>query len=428
MIDLSFDLTPEEALAFWKKKLKLSPGEFDKLEREAKLMAFSVSGIARGAELNTVFNAITKAIEDGVSFDDFKKECAGIFERRGWTGKRAWRIDNIFRTNIQTAYNVGNYQQMMRVKERRPYWRYSAVNDSRTRPAHRAVHGRIFPADHPFWDKWFPPNGFRCRCSVNSVSDADLESNGWKVEKEDPTGGLYEPTDPRTGVRLPGRLLMPDPGWDFRVGKNALGGYGIEGPQGVFKDMDNLKTAADYGRRSLSNIRPADIPKMKAAPLPAKMGDEFYKKEFEKLYGETTMVTDPINDPVMISRRSFQVFKEAGQPEVWKFEKLGHGESIPLLKEMILEPFEIWLTPQVNEAGRVRLAKRYVALWKDEEKNRIGGLAVFEVEGGVLRGVTSFLPVKGDVSNVAYLDKQRRGVLLYKRGQGRNDPRTGAAG
>ena len=138
---------------------------------------------------------------------------------RGWTGKRAWRLDTIFRTNIQTAYNAGRYHQMQQVKERRPYWRYSAVNDSRTRPAHRAVHGKIFPADHPFWDTWYPPNGFRCRCSVNSVSAHDLELEGWKVETTDPTGKLYEPTDPVTGVKLPARLLMPDEGWRFNPGK-----------------------------------------------------------------------------------------------------------------------------------------------------------------------------------------------------------------
>jgi hypothetical protein len=73
--------------------------------------------------------------------------------------------------------------------------------------------------DHPVWDIWYPLNGFRCRCSVNSVSAHDLELEGWKVETVDPTGKLYEPTDPDTGVKLPARLLMPDEGWRFNPGK-----------------------------------------------------------------------------------------------------------------------------------------------------------------------------------------------------------------
>lgn len=218
-VDFSFDLPMEEALAFWLDKIKLSPGEFAKLSDEAKTRAFAVANIAKGDELDTVYTALEQALKNGTSFKQFKDTCREIFERRGWTGKRAWRLDTIFRTNIQTAYNVGRYRQMMQVKERRPYWRYSAVNDSRTRPAHRAMHGKIFPADHPFWNTWYPPNGFRCRCSVNSVSGYDLEVEGWKVETVDPTGKLFEPTDLDTGVKLPARLLMPDEGFRFNPGR-----------------------------------------------------------------------------------------------------------------------------------------------------------------------------------------------------------------
>jgi len=147
-------LPSEEAQAFWQAKVKLSPGQFAKLSKEAKIKAFAVSGIAKGDELTTVFNALQHAIDKGISFSDFKKECGDIFERRGWTGKRAWRVDNIFRTNIQTAYSVGAYKRQKEVVDQVPYVMYSAINDFRTRPTHRAVNGLIFPLDHPFWDTW----------------------------------------------------------------------------------------------------------------------------------------------------------------------------------------------------------------------------------------------------------------------------------
>ena len=92
------DLTPlpmAEAQAFWADKVQLGPGEFAKLSAEAKVKAFAVSGIARGDELTTVFEAIRRAIDQGTTLADFKKECGAIFERRGWTGKRTWRVDNI---------------------------------------------------------------------------------------------------------------------------------------------------------------------------------------------------------------------------------------------------------------------------------------------------------------------------------------------
>ncbi len=148
-----------------------------------------------------------------VTLDEFIANVGDSFGRYGYSEIGAWQIATIFRTNIHVAYSGGRYRQMQAVTERRPYWRYSAVLDSSTRPAHRAVHGKIFRHDHPFWRAWYPPNGFNCRCMVYTVSDRQMERNGWAVDKEDPTGKLFEPIDVKTGNTMPARLMMPDPGW-----------------------------------------------------------------------------------------------------------------------------------------------------------------------------------------------------------------------
>jgi len=111
------------------------------------------------------------------------------------------------------------------------------------------MHGKIFPADHPFWDIWFPPNGFRCRCGVDSVSAAELKTNGWQVEEKDPTNTLFEPTDPVTGVKLPARQLLPDPGWNYNPGKVAA-----MGAERVLADS-LPKLRPDIGARVLNGLR-----------------------------------------------------------------------------------------------------------------------------------------------------------------------------
>ncbi|MBI5328863.1 MAG: minor capsid protein [Deltaproteobacteria bacterium] len=407
-------LSMEGAQKFWKDKIKLSPGEFNKLSDEAKLKAFSVSGIAKGDELSTVFEAMQKAVADGESFGDFKNRAKEVFDKRGWTGPAAWRVDNIFRTNIQTAYSVGRYKEMQAVSKTRPFWQYHAVNDSRTRPTHAALNGKVFRNDNPFWDKWYPPNGFRCRCTVTTLSHDDIAAEKIEVTEKDPTGNLIEQVDPVSGNKMPARALMPDRGFDFNPGKVQWGFASAD--TGKFTDTTNLRTAADYGRRSLENVLAKSIPDFTGAMLPAKEKDSFYKAEFEKRYGEEKILKDPAGEPVILSLRSFMEIKETGAKEVYKFNKPGHGESITLLQEMIEQPYEIWLVPQKNEAGSFRLAKRYVSVWKTEDKDRIGGLAVFEVVRGMFQGVTSFLPTKeirGD--NIKYLDRQRVGLLLYKK-------------
>ena len=200
----------DEAREFWKGKVVLSPEQFTALERAARVRAFTVSGIAKLDSLQDVFEAIGRAIEEGTTVSEFKKDIKDLIERKGWTGKRAWRIENIFRTNVQTSYQVGRYRQMTmpELLKRRPYWKYDAINDSQTRPTHLAMDGKVFPADSPIWDTWYPPNGYQCRCGVLSMSASDLRRQGLKVETEDPTGKLFElHASPNCGTWSPFALL-----------------------------------------------------------------------------------------------------------------------------------------------------------------------------------------------------------------------------
>ncbi|MDL2275816.1 phage head morphogenesis protein, partial [Desulfosarcina sp. OttesenSCG-928-G10] len=212
-------LEPREAISFWNSKTCLLPDQFSKLTDDEKFLAFTVSGIPKIKSIKTVHKAILSAIKNGDTSQEFNKNMRAVVEPAGWTKEEEnRRLDNIFRTNIQTAFNVGRYRQMMKVKEARPFWRYNAVNDSRTRPTHRAVNGKIFRFDHPFWDKWYPPNGFRCRCNVRTLSQREIDRDGLTVETQDPIGRLMNITTP-DGIVMSAIPLMPDPGFAFNPGK-----------------------------------------------------------------------------------------------------------------------------------------------------------------------------------------------------------------
>jgi|GEM_PF-376732 len=122
----------------------------------------------------------------------------------------------------------------------------------------------------------------------------------------------------------------------------------------------------------------------------------------------------------ILSLRAFLENKTPGA-ESWKFYKLGHGPSIPVMEEMLLAPYEVWLTPQKNESGQIRLSKRYIGFWKTADRERIGGLGVYEVVDGVFQGVTNFTPLKVKkgkaLPDIGYVEKQRAGILLYGKGR-----------
>jgi SPP1 gp7 family putative phage head morphogenesis protein len=188
--------------------------------------AFAIAGVTKAELLLEVKAELLRAMEEGLTLQDFRDKMPGMFERHGYAALNPWRVKTIYATNLQDAYQGGRYAQKKdaAVMALRPWWRYVAVMDAATRPSHAAMHGRIFRADDPIWDTWHPPNGFNCRCDVVTLSEREIERYGWKPEEKDPTGSLFEPIDPATGDRLPARALIPDPGWDHLPGRGDLKG------------------------------------------------------------------------------------------------------------------------------------------------------------------------------------------------------------
>jgi len=185
---LTKDIVFEEAAAFFKGKVPVEPSEFYKLAEKYKTFAFTVSGYSKIQVLDKFYDEILRAIETGTTMKDFKETMNQFLQDKGYKGITNFQADNIFRTNIQTAYQVGHYRQMMDpgVLKLRPYWQYDAVNDKSTRPSHLAMDGRVYRADDPIWDTWYPPNGFRCRCGVKTLSARQVKERGLTVEEEVP--------------------------------------------------------------------------------------------------------------------------------------------------------------------------------------------------------------------------------------------------
>lgn len=46
---------------------------------------------------------------------------------------------------------------------------YRTANDNRVRYEHQLLHDVTLPPSDPFWAKFFPPNGWRCRCNAVQV-------------------------------------------------------------------------------------------------------------------------------------------------------------------------------------------------------------------------------------------------------------------
>jgi hypothetical protein len=133
---------------------------------------------------------------------------------------------------MQTAMMSGRYKGHIENANRRPYWEYVAVMDRRTRPSHAALNGKIYKYDDPFWETFYPPNGWNCRCRVRTRSLRDIREKNLTVE--DSAGRLFETDQPlnslgdtirATGIRITYKgkniRIVPDAGWGYNPGKAA---------------------------------------------------------------------------------------------------------------------------------------------------------------------------------------------------------------
>jgi len=400
VLDVNKDLAPwapvpfDAADEFFATKVAVSPGVFAKLRDDMKMRAFAVSGLAKEALLADVYRATRKAISEGTTLAEFRADIKKVLDARGWQGKEhRWKIETIFRTNVLSAYSAGHYKAMKEGVGALPYWQYDAVGDSNTRPEHAAMDGKVFAANDPIWDTWYPPNGFNCRCTVRAMSQAEVEARGLEVD----AGTAYE-------------MLAPDPGFGHNPGRLAFGG--LDERRGAPKEAADARGYADYRRRAAANIRPDDVSDFPAGELlPPGLPDDVVRREFLHAFRLSEQEPEGIDkdflgSPVFVSDEFLR--RKSGSQ---KSDKEDHGEYVRLFPSALHWPDEIWLTPMEYPDGRVELRRRYVKLWKTPEKDRVALGLVMEVENGRWVGTTGFKP-----KNLDYVDARlRRGVLLYGR-------------
>lgn len=184
------DLPFEEQIEFFRNKVNLPTERWDDLWQAAHDRAFVVAGAMRADLLVDLRAAVEQAIAEGTTLEAFRRDFAAIVEKRGWSGwtgqgtreGEAWRTQVIYGTNLRTSHAAGRYAQLQAIKHARPYWRYRHGDSViAPRPHHQALDGLILPADDPFWQTAYPPNGWGCRCYVESLAPRDLEREGLAV-------------------------------------------------------------------------------------------------------------------------------------------------------------------------------------------------------------------------------------------------------
>lgn len=188
----SFFEEPTAVYEYLKSKKPEAHFDYDEIIHDAHKKAFTVAKMMNLDLLKDTQASLTKAFKEGVGFDEWKNSVKPMLAKKGWlgnikvkdpkTGKEKEiyvgnrRLRTIFNTNMRTSYAKARYESQM--ESLGEYFRYTAVLDSRTREAHRKLHGKTLPKTDKFWDTNYPPNGWGCRCKVQVLTEAECIVRG----------------------------------------------------------------------------------------------------------------------------------------------------------------------------------------------------------------------------------------------------------
>lgn len=190
-------LAPEAAVDFIRAKVPLRKDEWLELDKAARDRAFTVAHLTQLDQIADVWRAIDRAISQGSSLEDFKKDA-----REAMTA--AWGEDGpiyatVFLTNTLGAYAAGREAQIRSpdAMEARPYAQYVTAEDEDVCPICGPLDGLVLPVDDPAWEGCSPLMHQRCRCEKDTLSQEEAEAAGIDtketipdVEADDGFGGV----------------------------------------------------------------------------------------------------------------------------------------------------------------------------------------------------------------------------------------------
>lgn len=223
-----------EQINYYRQKLDLPTESYADIYGAEHDHAFVVAGANRLDMVVDFRKAVDKAIADGTTLEEFRRDFDDIVAKYGWQyhGGRDWRSRIIYDTNLHASYQAGRYEQQQEMKHLRPFWEYRHRDGQKhPRPEHEAWNGLVLHCDDPWWQTHYPVNAYGCKCTVFAHSKRSLERRGLKVG-EAPAVEWQErligknSNNPRV-VSVPKGI---DPGFDRIPGKNA----GREGLQRLF--------------------------------------------------------------------------------------------------------------------------------------------------------------------------------------------------
>lgn len=162
-------LASEEAQDFIETHSSVLNGSFRQVEMSEAMRKrlersnYIFSGLKTFHELNEAFPSLLDENGNRKTFERFLNDVRKIDETYNSNYLRAE-----FNFVQASAEMAAKWERFMQDGDRY-YLQYRTAGDAKVRPTHAEMAGITLPASDPFWEEFYPPNGWGCRCSVVQV-------------------------------------------------------------------------------------------------------------------------------------------------------------------------------------------------------------------------------------------------------------------
>ncbi len=176
----------------------------DIMRRRLQESDYIFSGIKTFHELNEAFPSLLDEKGERKPFERFLNDVRKIDET--YNGNYLRAEYNFARASAEMASKWEDYQ-----KDGDDYnLQYRTAGDDKVRPEHAELNGVTLPPSDPFWDEYYPPNGWNCRCTVVQVlkdkyprtNRAEAYARGQKALVKD-TKGMFRFNSGKQGKIFP---------------------------------------------------------------------------------------------------------------------------------------------------------------------------------------------------------------------------------
>lgn len=237
-----FNRRPDDAIKYLQDKKPQASIDYLEVKGRAHDQAFVIAKMTDMDMLADMQKSLVTALENNMSFDEWKASVKPSLKEKGWWGKQEitlpngstapaqlgsdYRLQRIYDTNINQAYHKarrhdGDYDIY-------PYAMWQSRGDNRVRPSHQSLDGQIFRRDDPYYQSIRPRVAWGCRCDeilLTAEQAAEYGEQDDTVIYEDISqyvttesmiiqgaNGSY--SAPVNIMRLPNRpAYRTDPGW-----------------------------------------------------------------------------------------------------------------------------------------------------------------------------------------------------------------------